>query len=95
MPPKAKASEKAQSPPVASSEGPDAVFAWVNFGVVDDQALRPLIINLDVDVDILIEHLKALLSLEMAAYCESKRLLIEQTKQEPEGELDLYCSIRE
>src|SRR5690554_2984686 len=79
MPPKSKAADKSQAD-VALSDGPDAVFAWVKFGVVDDQALQPQMINLDVDIDILIEHLKASLSSEVFAYCQFKRILIEQAR---------------
>lgn len=82
MPPKAKAAEKQPEIVGALSQGPGAEFAWVKFGVLDDKALRPRLINLDVDVRILIGHLKAALSLEMKAYCESKRILLEQSRAE-------------
>lgn len=85
MPPKAKAAEKASESVGVPSQGPGAEFAWVKFGVLDDKALRPRLINLDVEVRILIGHLKAELSLEMKAYCESKRILLEQARAEMEA----------
>ena len=84
MPPKDKAPVKPKEAPPVVREDRVALFAWVKFGVVDDPALSPLHINIDVRVDILLEYLKRTIADQMASYIPAKLAsLREQASTEP------------